>query len=257
MAEYLSEEQRAQFMRDLAQPQLSEEQAQRALGEGMEMAKADMQENEDAARLKEYGFGSVGEMLEQYERLQGTVAELKRMLSRLLDMEKAERTAAELDAMHPEYALRRSIEAELEPMRKEARTAAKNRMIQYQWQDSARGMKDLEKLMPQIAEYIMRNPKYASEEEGLKRAYDAVRSEKYRDEEELLSDPEFIERILQNEQVREAVMRAHMQQLRRNGSVPQSVGAGVQSGKTPLTERKPITGMEQAKKRLEAMLGGR
>ncbi len=259
MAEYLNEEQKAQFMRELMQQQegaqLSEEQAQRALGEGMEMAKADMQENEDAARLKEYGFGSVGEMLEQYERMQGTVAELKRMLSRLLSLEKAERTAAELDVMHPEYAVRRSISMELEPMREEARAAARNRMIQHQWQDSARGMHDIEKLLPQIAEYIMRNPKYASEEDGLRRAYDAVRSEKYRDEEELLGDPAFIERVLKNDQVREAVIRAHMEEIRRSGGVPQSVGAGARGGKTPLTERKPITAMEQAKKRLEAMLG--
>ena len=37
--------------------------------------------------------------------------------------------------------------------------------------------------------------------------------------------------------------------------MPQAVGAGVQTGKAPLSGRKPINGMEQAKKRLAAMLG--
>ncbi len=253
MAEYLTGEQRAQFERELAQGGgLTQEQAQRAVNEGAEMAQADMAAQQLSELLKQYGFGSLEEMLEQYERMVGTVAELKRMLGRLLSIEKAERTAAQLDVRHPEYAIRRRIELELAPMREEAHAAAKNRMIQHQWQNSAYQMRDLEKLLPEIAEYIMRNPKYASEADGLRRAYDAVRSEKYRDEDELLGDPEFIAHLMENEQVREALLKSYMQQMHRGGSVPQSVGAG---GKTPLTARKPITGMQQAKKRLEAMLG--
>lgn len=257
MKEYLSEQQRAQFERELAQDEgvLTKEQAQRAVEEGMEMAQADMQTQQQDELLEKYGFGSIEEMAAQYERLQGTVSELKRMLSQLLDMEKAERTAAQLDAMHPEYAVRRQISMELSPMREELQTAARNRMIQHEWQDSAHQMRDLEKLLPQIAEYIMRNPKYAAQADGLQRAYDAVRSDRYRDEDELLSDPAFIGRILKNDQVREAVIRAHMQEMKRGAQVPQMVGAGSQTGKTPLTGRKPITGMEQAKKRLAAMLG--
>jgi hypothetical protein len=257
MKEYLSEQQRAQFERELAQDEgmLSEQQAQRAIGQGMEMAQADMQTQQQDGLPEKYGFGSIEEMAAQYERLQGTVSELRKMLSHLLDMEKAERTAAEMDVMHPEYEMHRQLSMELLPMREELKAAARNRMIQHEWQDSAHQMKDLEKLLPQIAEYIMRNPKYASEADGLQRAYDAVRSSRYRDEDELLNDPEFIGRILKNGQVREAVIRAHMEDIRRSGQLPQTVGAGNQSGKAPLSGRKPMNGMEQAKKRLAAMLG--
>ena len=255
MTEYLTSEQRAELERQLAGGQLTEEEAQAAMNEGARMAQADRAAGEYRAVLKEYGFGSVREMSEAYERMQATVSELRGMLRRLLDMEKAERTAAELDVRHPEYAVRRRIEMELRPMREELRAAAKGRLIQRDWQDSAADMHDLERLLPEIAEYIMRNPKYAGESDGLRRAYDAVRSEKYRGEDELLADPDFIGRLAENELVKEAVLRAHLEEIRRGGHIPQSVGAGQEAGKTPLTGRKPIAGMDMAKKRLEAMLG--
>ena len=56
------------------------------------------------------------------------------------------------------------------------------------------------------------------------------------------------------ERVRQAVLRAHLEEVYREGEAPQSIGSGMETGKTPLTGRKPITGMEMAKKRLEAML---
>lgn len=261
MTEYLTKEQRAELERQLSgAPELTGEQARQAAWEGARMAQADMEQAgmEQAngrQTLREYGFESIQEMAAAYERTQATVMELKEMLNQLLAMEKAERTAAELDARHPEYAVRRQIELELRPMREQMNRATRNRMIQKEWQDSAAQMHDLQRLLPEIAEYIMRNPKYADEADGLLRAYDAVRSGKYRDEETMLLDPEFISRMAQDERVRSAVLEAHLQEIRRGGGIPQSIGAGTETGKTPLTGRKPITGMDQAKKRLEAMLG--
>lgn len=262
MAEYLTKEQREELERQLAAGDetgggqvLTDEMAQQAMMDGARMAQADSGQEDEKRLLAEYGFADVREVLAAYERTQAAVMELKGMLNHLLDMEKAERAAAELDAKHPEYAVRRQIEAELRPMREEMARVMKNRMIQRDWQDSAAQMKDLERMLPEIAEYIMRNPKYAGESDGLRRAYDAVRSGKYRDEEELLLDPAFIDRMAGDGRVREAVLKAHLEEIRRGGGVPQSVGAGAEAGKTPLTGRKPITGMDQAKKRLEAMLG--
>lgn len=253
MTEYLTEEQRAELERQLAGG-MTEEQAQEAMNEGMRMAQADMQQAEADRLLQEYGFGSMEELLAGYERTQAAVRELREMLNQLLMLEKADRTAAELDVRHPEYAVRRQIELELKPMREQMRKNARSRMIQQDWIDSAAQMRDLERLMPEIAEYIMRNPRYAGESDGLMRAYDAVRSGKYRGEEEMLLDPGFVERMAGNEQVKQAVLKAYLEEIRRGG-IPQSVGAGQEAGKTPLTGRKPITGMEMAKKRLEAMLG--
>ena len=71
---------------------------------------------------------------------------------------------------------------------------------------------------------------------------------------ELLADPDFIQMMAGNEQIKEAVLKAHMEEIRKGGGVPQMIGAGSEIGKTPVTGRKPITGMEMAKKRLEAML---
>lgn len=263
MAIRLSEEQRAEFEKQLSEGELTEEQAQQAVQEGMRMAHSDMQSEDgqavqgDSARLAEYGFGSLDELLGAYERVQGTVTELRGMLSQLLDVRRAEQNAAQLDMRHPAYRLRRSVEEELRPLREQTEQAARNRLVQKDWQESAAQMADLEGLMPEIAAYIMEHPRYAQESDGLKRAYDAVRSGKYRDEEELLDDPQFIERAAGNGKIREAVMRAWMEQIKRTGTGVQSIGAAAGVGMTPLTQKKNVTGMEQAKKRLEAMLGVR
>lgn len=257
MKEYLTPQQRAELERQLQAGDLTGGEAQAAFEEGARMAQADEEMNAERRALREYGFDSVQELLEAWQKTRAAVAELKEMLEQLTHMEQAERTAAELDAVHPDYAVRRQIELELRPMREQARQAARKRLIQQEWTDSAAGMQDLERLLPEIAEYIMRNPRYADEADGLRRAYDAVRSAKYRDEEAMTADPEFIARMAGNEQIRRAVLRGHLEEVYRGGMLPQAVGMGMETGKTPMTGRKPITGMEQAKKRLEAMLGVR
>lgn len=254
MAIRLSEEQRAEFEKQLAEGELTQGQAEQAVQEGMRMAQSDMQEQQaaqgDAARLAEYGFGSLEELLDAYERVQGTVSELRGMLSQILDVRRAEQNAAQLN-------MRGYAEEELRPLREQTEQAARNRLVQKDWQESAAQMVGLERLMPEIAAYIMENPRYAQESDGLRRAYDAVRSGKYRDEEELMEDPQFIERAAGNEKIREAVMRAWMEQIKRTGNGVQSIGAAAGVGMTPMTAKKNVTGMEQAKKRLEAMLGVR
>ena len=264
MAEYLTKEQRAMLEAQLAGGEdLTEEQAEAAFTEGMRMAQADdmagMGEKAgwrgmEQQEMRRAGFENVSQLLEAYRATRAAVKELRGMVEQLLQMEKAADTAASMDPMHPEYAVRRQVELELKPMREQARRAARNRLIQQDWNDSASHMEDLEKLLPEMAEYIMRNPKYADESDGLLRAYDAVRSAKYRNEEKAMSDPEFIRRMAADERVREAVLRAHLEEIYRSGEAPESIGSGMERGKTPLTGRKPITGMEMAKKRLEAML---
>lgn len=265
MTEYLTREQRAELERQLGEG-LTEEQAQAAMAEGARMAQADMKggmqeggnvlvlDEEDREFMKAHGFMNMKEVMRGFDWLHGVIDRQRELLQEFRDMEKAEDTAAALDVRHPEYAIRRRIEMELRPMRDKARAAARNRMIQQDWLASAAGMRNLERMLPEMAEYIMAHPRFAEDSEGLMRAYEAVRSGKYRDEEELMDDPDFIERMAGNELVKEAVLRAHMEEIRKGGGVPQSVGAMNEAGKTPLTGRKPITGMEMAKKRLEAML---
>lgn len=261
MAEYLTREQRAALEAQLAgEEELTDEQADAAFAQGIRMAQADEANGGDGAQdeerqaLRQAGFDDVEELLAAYRATSAAVGELREMVEQLLQMEKATQTAAQLDPTHPEYAVRRQVELELRPMREQARRAARNRVIQQDWKASAMQMENLERLLPEMAEYIMRNPKYANESDGLTRAYDAVRSAKYRDEETMMNDPEFIRRAATDERVKEAVLRAHLEEIYQSGEAPQSVGSGVGSGKTPLTGRKPITGMEMAKKRLEAMM---
>lgn len=263
MTEYLTKEQRAELERQLAGG-LTEEQAMAAFEEGAREAQqelgGDQPENmialdeEDRAFMKKYGFEGVADVRRYFGVLQAVVEKQRELLRDLQEIERADATAAALDARHPDYAAGRMFEMEFRPVRDKARAAARNRMIQQDWMASAAGMRDLQRLLPEIAEYIMEHPKFSGDSEGLVRAYEAVRSRKYRDMDELLADPGFIRRMAENEQVREAVLRAHMEEIRKGGDIPQAIGAGDEAGRTPVTERKPMTGMEMARKRLEAML---
>jgi hypothetical protein len=265
MTEYLTKEQRAELERQLSGG-LTEEEAQQALYEGARMAQRELGvsqqpggdmlalDEEDRAFLKKYGFESMADVRRSFRTLQDVVEMQRGLLSDLREIERADATAAALDARHPGYAAGRVFEMEMRPVRDKALKAARNRMIQQEWMLSAAGLRDLERLLPEIAEYIMAEPRLAEDSEGLVRAYEAVRSRKYRDTDELLADPEFIRKMAENEAIREAVLRAHMEEIQKGGGVPQMIGAGSEAGKTPVTGRKPITGMEMAKKRLEAML---
>ena len=263
MTEYLTKEQREELERQLSGG-LTEEEMQAAFEQGARRAQEEtggateenmlMLDEEDRAFLKKHGFMSMAEVRRAFEWLQKVIEGQRGLLNDLREIERADATAAALDARHPEYAVGRMIEMELRPVRDKAKAAARNRMIQQDWMTSAAGMRDLQRLLPEIAEYIMENPRFAEDSEGLLRAYEAVRSRKYRDTDELLEDPEFIRAMAENEQIREAVLRAHMEEIRKGGRVPQAIGAGGEAGKSPIAGRKPITGMEMAKKRLEAML---
>ena len=59
--------------------------------------------------------------------------------------------------------------------------------------------------LPEIAEYILAHPEYSIEEDGLERAYNAVRAAKYRSDEELLGDPESVKRLAADPRVKNAV----------------------------------------------------
>lgn len=262
MTEYLTKEQRAELERQLSGG-LTDEEAQAAFNEGARMAQVELGgaqegtggmpalDEEDRAFLKKHGFASMADVRRSFKTLQDVVEMQRRLLHDLREIERADATAAALDARHPGYAAGRMFEMEMRPVRDKAMRAARNRMIQQEWMLSAAGMRDLERLLPEIAEYIMAEPRLSEDSEGLMRAYEAVRSRKYRDIDELLADPEFIRRMAENDEIREAVLRAHMEEIQRGSGIPQTIGA---AGKTPVTGRKPITGMEMAKKRLEAML---
>ena len=221
---------------------------------GMRQAEMISLDEEDRAFMEKYGFMDMADVRRYFTAMQSVLAKQRELIHDLREIERADATAAALDARHPDYAADRLFELEFRPVRDKARTAARNRMIQQDWMASAAGMRDLERLLPEIAEYIMEHPKFSGDPEGLVRAYEAVRSRKYRDTDELLEDPEFIRGMAENEQIREAVLRAHMEAIQKGGRIPQAVGAGGGDGMTPVTGRKPITGMEMAKKRLETML---
>ena len=255
MTEYLTKEQRAELEKQLAGG-LTEEEAQQALYEGARMAQAEMGgaergngdvlalDEEDRAFLEKYGFRSMREVRGYFRTLQDVVEMQRGLLNDLREIERADATAAALDARHPGYAAGGVFEMEMRPVRDKAMKAARNRMIQQDWMLSAAGMRDLQRLLPEIAEYIMAEPRLSEDPDGLMRAYEAVRSRKYRDTDELLADPEFIRMMAENEQIREAVLRAHMEEIQKGGGVPQMIGAGSEAGKSPVTGRKPITGME-------------
>ena len=235
MNQYLTAEQRAAFERQLAEEELTDEQKQAAIGQGMEMAQADMADQAGAGAadgaLAGSGFDSVEALLAAYEKSQADLSEAEEALRR---------TQALVRALENGQAL--------EPEAPEARSDS----VRRAWQHRAGDMPDLQELLPEIAEYILAHPSIAMEEDGLQRAYDAVRAAKYRSDEALLDDPESVKKLAADPRVRDAVLTAHLAAVYRSGrEVPAFIGGG---GSIPAGAGKPQDGMAQAKARLEAML---
>ena len=239
MNQYLTPEQRAQFERQLAGGGLTEEQKQAAFRQGQDMARADLsagaEESQDTDAdedaLARSGFASVQALLEAYEASQAQLNEAVEALKRL-------------------NALARALEngQALEPEKPEARASR----VQKAWKGSAAGMRDLEALLPEIAEYILAHPEYSIEEDGLERAYNAVRAARYRSDEELLGDPESVKRLAADPRVKNAVLVAHLAEVYKSGrELPAFIAGG---GSIPAAPAATTDGMQQAREKLEALL---
>ncbi len=234
MNHYLTPEQQAEFEKQLAQGGLSEEQAQDAFAQGADMARAEMAQAEpndaSADALRKSGFGSVQALLDAYEESQAALGEARDTLEKLRALVRA------LDA-----------EGALSPDAPEER----GRAVQREWTRRAVDMRDIERLLPDMAEYILAHPASSLEEDGLERAYDAVRSKKYRSDEELLDDPESVKRLAADPRVKNAVLTAHLSEVYRAGKdLPSFIDGG---GVAPADEG-GTDGMAQAGEKLRALL---
>ncbi|MBQ8955052.1 MAG: hypothetical protein IJ048_13160 [Clostridia bacterium] len=235
MNQYLTPEQRAAFEAQLADDALTDEERQEAFQQGADMAQADLsREAEPAAEadaVTRSGFDSVEALLAAYEQSQAALRQAEDALAQMAALSRALENGNRLEEADPE---------------------ARNRRVQDAWKRRADLMRDLEALLPDMAAYILAHPEHAVKEDGLERAYDAVRSEKYRSDEELLDDPESVKRFAADPRVKNAVLTAHLAQVYRAGqALPAFIAGG---GSIPGEAAHPQAGMEQAKAKLEALL---
>ena len=278
---YLSAEQEAEFMRGLESQggdpdggALSPEEQQQAMQEGAQMAAADaqngelpgvdaagapenaetQQENADAQLLTQLGFGSVDELANAYREAAREQSQMKELLTQITAVQRSMENEEQLDPNNPEDQVRRIIRSEMKPLLDKQKAEARNLLVRDKWRSSeAAKAADLQELLPEIQAYLTGNPKLAVDEEGLQRAYDAVRSKRYRSEAALMDDPEFLKRVAGDERVQKAVIEEHLRKIARNGeAAPQTITDG---GSTPLTGKKTVSGMESAKQKLASMLG--
>lgn len=252
----INDEQRAQIEAMLQQENapeggeeaISQNQAQEALQEGAQMAQADLQAaaatNDSSGNsganstggLQELGFGSVEELVQQYKALMAEAQTQKEMLTQLTALQQAAENAEDLDPNDPNSAIKKVVRDELEPLIKDMKAKARNRVVQDAWSKSAADKPDIQEIMPEIQQFIREHPELSVAEDGLSRAYDAVRSKKYRSEDSLLNDSEFIRKAAGNEKIKNAVIEAYLQEVAKSGeNVPESIAEG---GGVPLTGRK-------------------
>lgn len=275
---YLNDEQMNQFLQNLGgdtaptggneDGSLPPEAQESAMVEGAQMAEADMAQAAgvdapaapanglDPAVLQELGVGSVEELVERYRETSTKSGEYRDMLTKLIAFQQTLENKQELDPGDPLNSVKEAIRTEMAPLYEELSRSAQNKLVQEAWGEAARGLPGVTELIPEIALYIKEHPDLAVSKDGLQRAYDGVRSQKYKSPDELLNDDAFIQQAASNEKVKEAVLREHLGELARNGeAVPPTIGEG---GGTPLTgaKQKPSS-MEQAKRGLLSRLGGK
>lgn len=279
---YLTPEQEAEFIKDLESQggvpdggALPPDAEQQAIQEGAQMAAADAQNgtlpgadapekpdaatqqaNADAQALGQLGFGSVDELVNAYREATRKESEMRSMLTEISAIQQALNNEEQIDPNDPDAKTKQMIQSAIKPLLDSKRAEARNHLIQEKWKSSAAASAaDLADLMPDIQEYLKANPRYSVDEDGLQRAYDAVRSKRYKAEDTLTNDPEFLKRMAGNEQIRKAVIESYLQDIARNGeAAPQTITDG---GSTPLTSKRQVSGMEQAKQKLFSMLGGK
>ena len=250
MTQYLTPRQRQLFIDRLAEendaPQLSGDQREAALQQGADMARADMRDMPDsedfflkeeaqdgsgamAERLAALGFENADQLADAYERLERRHADLMDDVRRIEAAGRARRNE-------------RSLEND---------PSGRNRVIQAIWASRAEDLEDIAQFLPEMSAYIAGHPEYAMETDGLERAYDAVRSHRYRSEERLLDDPEAVKRLSADPRVREAVLSAHLAGIYKSAAaLPAFIDDG---GNIPVAE--PTKGgMDRAKAKLTALL---
>lgn len=208
----------------------------------------------NAALLEELGVSSVQELAERYRERDGKATEFQDMLSKLLAYQQALNNQADLDTDDPMNPIKKAVREEMAPIYEKAQEEARNKLVQEAWGVDAKNLPDIADVMPEITEFIAHNPELAVANDGLRRAYERVRSDKYRTEAQMLNDSEFVKRMASNEKIKELVLKEHLGEIQRNGeSVPASIGSG---GGTPLSgQKKAPTSMDQAKNGLAKMLG--
>lgn len=282
MAGYLTPEQEAEFIKQLESQggaldggALTPEEQQQAVQEGAQMAAEDAangqmpgadapaqpteqtpEVNADARLLQSLGFGSLGELANAYKETLKTGSEMREMLTQFAALHQAMENNDELDPNNPEDQMRRVVRSEFAPLYEKQKADIRNRLIQEKWgQSAAAKADDLSEHMDEIQAMLKSNPRLAMDEDGLQRAYDAVRSKKYRSEASLMADAEFLKKVAANPEVKRAVLEEHLQGVARTGdAIPQGITGG---GNTPLTGRETITSMTDAKNKLAQMLGMR
>lgn len=264
MEKYLTPEQEAQFMKSLgeaeaknpnspeAQPPVEDTSAAPAVDAAPPAPAPAVDPN--AAILEEAGYASVEEMANALKEISGQSNQYKEMLSQLLAFQQALDNQQQIDPDDPLNTVKKAVREEMAPIYEKLQREAQNKIVQEAWGKDAKNMPDLTDMMPEITAFIHEHPELSIANDGLRRAYDGVRSKNYKSESQLLADDKFIERMASNEKIKDAVIKEYLAAAARNGEgVPTSVGGG---GNVPLTGKKqPPNSMEQAKKGLAQMLG--
>ena len=262
MAQYLTPEQEAEFKSKLgapaenqpspeAQPPVEDTGSEAAVDSAPAVPPA---ADPSAAILEELGFSSVEELGNALKEATAQSAQYKDMLSQLLAFQQALDNKAEIEPDDPLNTVKKAVHEEMAPIYEKLQREAQNKIVQEAWGKDAKNMPDLTDMMPEITAYIHEHPELSIANDGLRRAYDGVRSKNYKSESQLLADDAFIAKAAANEKVKEAVIKEYLAAAARNGEgVPTSIGGG---GNVPLTGKKqPPNSMEQAKKGLAQMLG--
>lgn len=212
--------------------------------------------NNVAQMLSDLGVSSVEELAERYKERESKATEYKDMLAQLLAYQQALNNEEELDSNDPLDSVKKAVREEIKPLYDKLQSDARNKVVQDAWNKDVKDMPDIADVMPDITEFIKEHPELAVSNDGLRRAYDSVRSKKYRTEAQMLADDEFVKRMANNEKIKQAVLQNHLGELARSGEgVPNSIGSG---GDIPLTGQKQApNSLSQAKAGLLKMLGGK
>jgi hypothetical protein len=208
----------------------------------------------NAAILAQLGFNDVGSMATKFKENAQALSAALTQLDQMAALEKALENEDDLDPKDPRYEIKKAMREEYGPLYENMKNDIRNRSVRDAWVKDAEGLADLGEIESEVNEYVMAHPELSMDKGGLKTAYHAVRSGKYRSPEKLLSDPEFQKQAAANPVISEAVIKAYLTKIAAAGeSLPKSIDG---SGGTPLTGKAaPVKNTNQAYEAAKKMLG--
>lgn len=139
----------------------------------------------------------------------------------------------------------RLVKPEIEPIKQKIAEEEDYQNWVRKVNEFARKTPDLPRWQNDMKVILQQNPELKNDPNGLEKAYYMAKGLRYQDPGQLLNDEQFINQILQNDDIKSKVIQEYLSKLKK-GAPPASIGTGPVAGNIPVSPPKKPSTLEEA-----------